>query len=695
VRRVPVPVVIGVAAAVVLASLGTRVGDWAVMTDELLYERLALSIAQTGSPVPTLHGEHVGVLAQLYPLLLAPVYVAFALPTAVLVAHGWNGILFASATVPAYLLARRIVPHWMAVAIAIGAVAIPWSVLTGFLMTENAAYPAFLWAALAIQRAVVEPGHRNDALGLGAIALAALARPQLAILGLAFGLTAFAHELRFGRRWRDHRVALGAFALGTLVLVAAAAAGSAGALLGSYAPTVQEGSLLSRAALRSAAVHLDVVGIALGLVPLLLGGGWALQTLVRERVSAELHAFAAFVVATGLLLTLEVGSFVSRFALGLDVKDRYLFYLAPLLLLATAAALVDPRVPTAGLFAATAFFVLTVGWETFEPVFGVNLDSPGSVLHESLSRRAGDVGISVTTLLELAGGVVAVALIFMLRALPRRPLGAAILVAVLVFCALETGYTWGRLLESNGPSGAPIASRPTDAKSWIDRSVPAGADVGMLAHSVAQDWFPSAVTWWNVEFWNARVTRAYIVGGWFYYTPDPFPRPTLRVDFATGALVGDPPPYLVRTTVDSRFRPVGPTVGVAPDLEVVRLDSPARAAWATRGLAPDGWTRRGIPAVLRVYGDGLVDVRMTVSAPDAPVLRSFNVGPVTGVLEPNEVRELEFSVCAKPHGDLPIGTDSFSAARKVPRGPPYARHFRFVGIHLARISTTPASGACS
>jgi hypothetical protein len=664
------------------------------MTDELLYERLALSIAQTGSPIPTLHGEHVGVFAQVYPLLLSPVFLVFALPVAVLVAHAWNGVLFASAAVPAYLLARRVVPGWMAVACAIGTVALPWSMLSGFLMTENAAYPAFLWAVLAMQRAVVEPSDRRDAVALGGIALAALARPQLAVLGVVFLLAALAQELRFGRRWRPHRVLLGACALGALVLVAAAAVGSLGSLLGSYAPTVEEGSLLSRAALRSAAVHIDTVGVALGIVPLLLGGGWALETFLRGRVTPELHALAGLVVMTVLLLTLEVGSFVSRFALGLDVKDRYLFYVAPLLLLVTAVALVDRRVPTAGLLAATAFFVLTVGWESFEPVLGINLDSPASALHDWFSRIALDVGISAPTLVGAVGGAVAVATVLALRALPRRPLAAVVLVAVLVSCGLETGYAWGRLLESNGPSGAALVARPTDAKSWVDRSVPTHADVGMLAHSVAQDWFPSAVTWWNVEFWNARVTRAYIVGGWFYYTPDPFPRPTLRVDFATGAIVGDTPDYLVRTTVDSRFRPVGPTVGVAPDLEVVRVERPARAAWASRGLAPDGWTRRGIPAVLRVYGDGPVDVRATVSAPDAPVLRSFELGPVVGALSPNEVRELEFRVCAQGHTDLHMGTDGFSAARNVPRGPPYARHFRFVGMHLARIATEPAAGSC-
>ena len=57
---------------------------------------------------------------------------------------------------------------------------------------------------------------------------------------------------------------------------------------------------------------------------------------------------------------LRVGSFVERFALGIDVKDHYLFYVAPLLFIATAAALEDPRPRLVGTLAVTAGFVLTV-----------------------------------------------------------------------------------------------------------------------------------------------------------------------------------------------------------------------------------------------------------------------------------------------------------------------------------------------
>jgi hypothetical protein len=44
------------------------------MTDELLYERLAISIAQLQSPLPRVHGDLIPNVSQLYPLLLAPVF---------------------------------------------------------------------------------------------------------------------------------------------------------------------------------------------------------------------------------------------------------------------------------------------------------------------------------------------------------------------------------------------------------------------------------------------------------------------------------------------------------------------------------------------------------------------------------------------------------------------------------------------
>ena len=97
-----------VTAALVTGSYAIRANTWAVMTDELQVARLATSIADELSLVPTIHGAYYGAHSQLYPLLLAPLYGTLAPPEAATVAHGLNALLLASAAVPAFFLARAV-----------------------------------------------------------------------------------------------------------------------------------------------------------------------------------------------------------------------------------------------------------------------------------------------------------------------------------------------------------------------------------------------------------------------------------------------------------------------------------------------------------------------------------------------------------------------------------------------------------
>jgi hypothetical protein len=154
-------------AAVPLSVITTRVRDWFVMTDELVYERLAIAIARTGSPLPRVHGELVRSLDQLYPLLIAPFFRSGLVPHDLSRAHLLNAWLMTSVCIPVFLLARRVTGSRLgAYFVAALSLLVPWFVYAPFLLTEVVAYPVFAWVLLGIQRATAAPSPRNDVLAL-------------------------------------------------------------------------------------------------------------------------------------------------------------------------------------------------------------------------------------------------------------------------------------------------------------------------------------------------------------------------------------------------------------------------------------------------------------------------------------------------------------------------------------------------
>src|SRR4051794_25074390 len=183
--------------AVALASVTYRIADWFKVPDELVFQRLAQSIAHDHSLVPRIHGEFIRSLNQLYPLLISPVvgggYVADDLPSIRVL----NAVVVTSACIPAYLLARRVTGRrGVAFLLAALSVCLPWIVLSAFMLTEVVALPAFLWGILAIQNAIVRPSVRSDLLALAALALAVSARTQFVLLVGVLPLALVAFELR-------------------------------------------------------------------------------------------------------------------------------------------------------------------------------------------------------------------------------------------------------------------------------------------------------------------------------------------------------------------------------------------------------------------------------------------------------------------------------------------------------------------
>jgi hypothetical protein len=578
-----------VAAAAALTVLTLRVRDWVVMTDELQYAKLATHIGQSLSPIPTLRGVHVSSYAQVYPLLLSPFFATMSAPSAFRAAHVVNAILFASAAIPVYLVAREagLGMRWRLACAAL-ALVLPWNIQTAFVLTEAAAYPVFCWTSLALVRAVAVASPRRDLIALFALCVAFFTRTQFLALAVVLPIVVLAHDGRVAHR--RHRVLAIAYSAGFLVAVVAQLTGGVDRLLGNYAVTATQGSLLPWKALEQAGAHLDLVGVGIGLLPLLLGGAWIIDN-VRRR-----SPFALYALVTIVALTLETSSYDARFGGGLTgIRGRYLFYIAPLLLVAMARSLEERRIPRRALIGVTAFVAATVLAHDFPRVAGLYVDAPVAVLNDWI---------------QSAGGAPFVALVAIVLALavtvPRwsaRTLTVAVVAIVAAASVTTSALAWSRLLGGHGPSGRPVEGVHGLVLDWVDRVLPNGAHTAIVPYVAPPDWGRAAVLWWDVEFWNKTVDRAYVVDRHWEYAP--FPNRELRPDPVTGIVAGTlhAPEYVVTAVADARMRLAGTSVGRNYDLDILRVERPYRAVWRTEGLDPDGWIIAGRSASLRVFAE--------------------------------------------------------------------------------------------
>jgi hypothetical protein len=683
---------------------------WAVMTDELQTTKLATSIAETGSPVPYIHGKYYPALSQLYPLLIAPFYGFLTAPAAATAAHDLNGFLLASAAWPAYLLARSVTRSRAAATVAALLTAFtPWLVLSTTLLTENAAYPAFVWAVYLCHRAIADPSAKRDIAALAALLLAFLARTQFFVLALALPLSLLGHELTLtafaadgGTRWLRlrfrlkralalHPILFSFYGAAGVAAVALAAAGSLGAVVGNYAVPFR-GDLLPSGIWHSAAVHLDYVVIGGGILPFVLAASWALTTAVRPEGRGA-HAFAWLLLMLVPLLTFEVASFDLRFTPNAFVQDRYLFFLTPLFAVATGAALIGPaRTRAAALVALAvgASFAWLAGIASYDhpTIFWA---SPASAFHPAIAAAAEWAQLSdqwfvrgVVAVLSL----VAAAIVTWPRVTRARVmLSLSASSAIAAFGAFEAVYVFERFAE---PALTTVTFHQ-DRRDWIDAAVPSGSSVALVPSPLE-----SSVQWWNAEYWNKKVERVLRVDAGPTFTP--FPVDDVSVDFEAGELVGaKPSDFLVVTPRETRFRlaEAGARTADVTPLRLIRVERRNRLVWSTRGVSADGWTVPRQEARLRFYGNGR-PVRRTLvvvlsAAREAPKPIGFTLEGRRvlrrGSVDPGGARPpVQIALCVPASGYKDVVMKTNGEAR-VPDG-------RVLALHFDSIEA-PAVGKCS
>jgi hypothetical protein len=270
---------------------------------------------------------------------------------------------------------------------------------------------------------------------------------------------------------------------------------------------------------------------------------------------------------------------------------------------------------------------------------------------------------------------------------PGRESLAAVLGTLLVLFAVEARYVFVDY-------ALPLTQRPLAASApradWIDAAVPRGASVALVTAE-----YPSPDYWWDVEYWNKRIDRAYSLDGATTHTP--FPHRDWKLDRRTGLVHGPAPPeFAVFARGDVRFRPqAAPVIAQTKSFELRRLPQRVRADWATSGLTADGWTRGR--ARIHVYPwAGATGKRRQVTVKLASLggisrstayrISASGRKVAHGNVAPRNTSTVRFSLCVSPAKSEVAQLDVLSRSRIVDG--------RIVGLRVDAIDTSALGGPC-
>ncbi|TMK90001.1 MAG: hypothetical protein E6G42_10270 [Actinobacteria bacterium] len=346
------------ASIIVRWGFGRRmVAPW-IMVDEMIYSELAKSFASTGHFL--VRGQSSGSYGVVYPLLISPAYRLFAsLPQAYAAAKAINAVLMSLTAVPAYFLARRVVTPALALLAALLAVAVPSTLYAGTMMTENAFYPIFVCAALALVLCLERPTALRQLVLLAISALAYETRPQAVALVPALATAPLLLTWWRGAPWRSllaFRWLYGILGAAVVVVltVELARGHSPVAALGAY-ETAGHQHYAVGAVLKWLLYHAAELDLYLSLLPF---AALLVLALLARRLDGPAQAFVAAAIALSVWLLIEVAAFASLPTVQ-RVEERNMFYLAPLFFTALLAWIErglprPPRVAVPAVVAAVA-----------------------------------------------------------------------------------------------------------------------------------------------------------------------------------------------------------------------------------------------------------------------------------------------------------------------------------------------------
>jgi hypothetical protein len=562
-----------------------------VFQDELVYGDLAKSLGETGHfairNIPGTNG-----FGPLYPALIAPAWaISASAPKAYVGAKLINALLMSLALVPTYVIARRLMRPSLAVVAAVSAVAIPSLAYTNTLLSENAFYPAVMAAAAALVLLLERPTLLRVAAFFLFTVLAFLVRAQgvillgalvgsILILALANAWNRWPRPGVFGRELLRYWLPLAAVAAGAVAVSAyeMARGRPLKAFLGTYSGVTSMQHPL-QPTLRWTLHHFGELDLYVGVIPFAAMIVIATLALARREHSPQLRAFAAASVALIFVFVLTASVYAID-PTGQRIEERYMFHVAPLFFVALLAWIDRglPRpLPIAGAAAAIAAGLAALVPYDQLITSDVVHDAFALVPLLSLELRGTITGHSVTALV----GVAAIIAASLAVAVPPRHAWVLVAVVFSAYAVAELRPIQRRIVQASKDADR---AGITVQRNWVDRHVGPHAKVGLLTYGG-----PTALPWFENEFFNRSVRRVYTLSGPYDSLPrtDVHAQPSGELRDAEGTPVKSR--YVLahhQVVVNGRVLARDPGTGMT----LYETDGPARIKGIIDGVGTDEWS---------------------------------------------------------------------------------------------------------
>jgi hypothetical protein len=574
------------------------VAPW-IMIDELIYSELAKSLAESGRFL--IRGEATAAYGIVYPALIAPAWALFeSVPQAYAAAKAINALVMSLAAIPAYFLARRVLAEPLALLAAALTVAVPSMVYTATLMTENAFYPLFLAAALAMVLWLERPTPLRTAIVLGASLVAYLTRQQALALLPAL-LTA--PLLVAGRAaFRRYALVYGLAAAGVagILVVQVARGRSPLGVFGAYEVAGRADYSATEIA-KWFVYHVGELSLALGVIPF---AALVLLALMPRQLTESDRVFVAAALSLSFWLVLEVAVFASEQTF--RIEERNMFYVGPLFFIALLVwierGLPRPQPATAAAALLAAGLTLVVPYDDF---IGLNAVSDTAALLPLGWLVEQGLALSNVWLVVLAGAAVA-ALAFVF--VPRRYALVLPGLVLVYFAVTQHPIVDQHRFRSAQHLFGGIAMEHRD---WIDRSVGPDGEVSFLWTGTSDKF-----TVWENELFSRKIGPIYTTGP---AVPGGLAQTPVSIDRSTGYVRGpDGRRVSVSHVLTDATGELGGTV-VGEDgvkrLVLYRVNGPLRQLAFVDGLYPqDTWSGKNVTYTRHECTGGTLDVELQSDA---------------------------------------------------------------------------------